>query len=217
MPVLVVGNKNYASWSLRPWLLLQHFGIAFDEVRILLDTAQFSEEVRRWSPSGRVPVLHDGDLIVWDSLAICAYANEQWLDGRGWPQDASARAQARSAAAEMHSGFAALRKQLPMNCRRTPNDYRWNADAQADIDRVQALWRQMRSAHGADGGFLCGEFGIVDAMFAPVAIRFRGYGVGVDAVCDAYCNALFALPAMQEWIIAGLAETECLPLTDDIG
>jgi len=216
MPVLVIGNKNYSSWSLRPWLLLRHFGIAFDEVRILLDTAQFSEEVRRWSPNSRVPALHDGDLIVWDSLAICEYINERWLEGRGWPQDASVRAQARSAAAEMHSGFSALRKQLPMNCRRAADSYHWKNDAQADIDRVQALWRQMRSAHGGDSGFLCGGFGVVDAMFAPVAIRFRGYGVVVDGVSAAYCKALFALPAMQEWMVAALAESERLPLTDDI-
>jgi glutathione S-transferase len=216
MPVLVIGNKNYSSWSLRPWLLLRHFGIAFDEVRILLDTPQFGEEVRRWSPSSRVPALRDGELIVWDSLAICEYANEQWLDGRGWPRDPAVRAHARSAAAEMHSGFAALRKQLPMNCRRSPDGYRWNADAQTDIDRVQALWQQMRSTHRAGAAFLCGEFGIVDAMFAPVAIRFRSYGVAVDDVSSAYCAALFALPAMQEWIAAGLAESERLPLTDDI-
>ena len=216
MPALAIGNKNYSSWSLRPWLLLRAFGIAFDDHRILLDTPEFHHEVRQWSPSGRVPALHDGDLVVWDSLAICEYANERWLNGRGWPGDVAARALARSAAAEMHSGFAALRKQLPMNCRRTPGSYRWNDDAQADIDRVQALWRQMRSRHGGDGAFLCGAFGIVDAMFAPVAILFRGYGVAVDAVGNAYCDALLALPAMQEWIAAGRAESEYLPATDDI-
>ena len=216
MPTLAIGNKNYSSWSLRPWLLLRAFGIAFDEHRILLDTPEFRDEVRRWSPSGRVPALHDGDLVVWDSLAICEYANERWLDGRGWPGDVAARGLARSASAEMHSGFAALRKQLPMNCRRAPGSYRWNDDAQADIDRVQALWRQMRSRHGGDGAFLCGAFGIVDAMFAPVAIRFRGYGVAVDTESAAYCDALFAMPAMQEWIAAGRAEPEHLPATDDI-
>lgn len=216
MPTLAIGNKNYSSWSLRPWLLLRAFGIAFDEHRILLDTPEFHDEVRQWSPSGRVPALHDGDLVVWDSLAICEYANERWLDGRGWPGDVATRALARSAAAEMHSGFAALRKQLPMNCRRTPGSYRWNDDAQADIDRVQALWHQMRSRHGGDGAFLCGAFGIVDAIFAPVAIRFRGYGVAVDAECAAYCDALFAMPAMQKWIAAGRVEPEHLPVTDDI-
>lgn len=216
MPTLAIGNKNYSSWSLRPWLLLRAFGIAFDEHRILLDTPEFHHEVRQWSPSGRVSALHDGDLVVWDSLAICEYANERWLNGRGWPGDVAARALARSAAAEMHSGFAALRKHLPMNCRRTPGSYRWNDDAQADIDRVQALWRQMRSRHGGDGAFLCGAFGIVDAMFAPVAIRFRGYGVAVDAAGNTYCDALLALPAMQEWIAAGRAESEYLSATDDI-
>ncbi len=216
MPVLVIGNKNYSSWSLRPWLLLRVFGIAFDEHRIPLDTAQFHDEIAQWSPSRRVPALHDDGLIVWDSLAICEYANERWLDGRGWPRAIATRAHARSAAAEMHSGFAALRKQLPMNCRRIPHDDRWDADAQADIDRVQALWRQLRLRHAGEGAFLCGEFGIIDAMFAPVAIRFRSYGVGVDGVCDAYCDTLLALPAMQEWITTARAESERLPHTDDL-
>ena len=218
MPTLVIGNKNYSSWSLRPWLLLRQLGVRFDERRLVLDTQEFREQIGQWSPSGRVPALHDDGpqgegLIVWDSLAICEYANERWLDGRGWPRDIAVRAQARSAAAEMHSGFAALRAQLPLNCLRTPNAYRWDADAQADIDRVQALWRQMRLRHGRSGddGFLCGAFGIVDAMFAPVAIRFRGYGVAVDDVGEAYCDVLFALPALQEWIAAARAESERLP------
>ena len=214
MPTLVIGNKNYSSWSLRPWLLLTQFGVAFEEVRLPLDTPEFAHGIARWSPTGRVPVLHDGDVVVWDSLAICEYANERWLDGRGWPADRSARAAARSAAAEMHSGFAALRGQLPMNSRRRPDAYRWDAHAQADIDRVQALWRDLRRAHGGDGAFLCGGFGIVDAMFAPVAIRFDGYGVEVDATARAYMDALFALPAMRAWREAGAAEAEVLAATE---
>ena len=216
MPTLVIGNKNYSSWSLRPWLLLRQFGVAFDERRIPLDTPQFHDEIRQWSPSGRVPVLHDDGLVVWDTLAICEYANERWLDGRGWPRDVAARAQARSAAAEMHSGFGALRAQLPMQCDRLPRTGRWDAAAQADIDRMQALWGQLRSDHGGDGRFLCGAFGIVDAMFAPVAVRFRGFGVALDAVCAAYCEALHALPALQEWIAAACVESERLPDVDRI-
>lgn len=222
--ILVIGNKNYSSWSLRPWLLLAHFGIAFEECRLALDTEAFYAEIPRWSPSGRVPALHHDGATVWDSLAICEYVNDTFLDGRGWPVDRRLRALARSAAAEMHAGFAALRAQLPMNCRRTPNAYRWDADAQRDIDRVQALWRDLRAACGEGTGsstgtsqaspFLCGEFGIVDAMFAPVAVRFRGYGVELDDGARAFVDAMYALPALARWHAEALAETERVPSTD---
>ena len=222
MPVLVIGNKNYSSWSLRPWLLLRQFGVAFEEQCLALDTPAFHDQIGRWSPSRRVPALHDGGLVVWDSLAICEYANERWLGGRGWPALLHHRALARAAAAEMHSGFAALRAQLPMNCRRRPDGYRWDAAAAADIARVQALWAQLRGACGAgvgggpgDGGdFLCGGFGIVDAMFAPVAIRFLGYGVAMDETASRYVAALTALPAMREWQAAAEAEPERIVATD---
>jgi len=213
-PVLVIGNKNYSSWSLRPWLLLRHFGVDFEEIRLLLDTPGFATEVLRHSPTGKVPALHDGEVAVWDSLAICEYANERWLDGRGWPADLRQRALARAAAAEMHSGFTTLRTQLPMNSRRRPDGYRWDAAAQHDIDRVQALWRQLRRDHGAGGDFLFGRFGIVDAMFAPVAVRFDGYGVAVDDTAAAYLQALFALPAMHEWRQAAAQESEHVAATD---
>jgi glutathione S-transferase len=205
---LVIGNKNYSSWSLRPWLLLRQAGVEFDEVRLPLDTPEFHASIGRWSPTRRVPVLRDGDLVVWDSLAICEYANERWLDGHGWPADAGARAVARSAAAEMHSGFAALRAQLPMNVRRQPERRHWDADAERDIERVQALWRELRTRFGAGGPFLCGAFGIVDAMFAPVAVRFRGYGVRTDDTASAFMDAIFALPAMCEWVASARAERE---------
>lgn len=214
LPVLVIGNKNYSSWSLRPWLLLRHFGVAFEEVRLLLDAPDFTAQTRRHSPTGKVPALHDGGVHVWDSLAICEYANERWLDGRGWPADRAMRAVARAAAAEMHSGFVALRTQLPMNSRRTPDAYAWDEAARRDIDRVQTLWRQLLAAHGAGGDFLCGGFGIVDAMYAPVAIRFDGYGVEVDDTARAYMQALFALPAMREWRSAAVEETESVADTD---
>ncbi|HVI25643.1 MAG TPA: glutathione S-transferase family protein [Xanthomonadaceae bacterium] len=214
MPTLVIGTRNYSSWSLRPWLLLRHFGIPFDEHRLVLDTPAFAAEIGRWSPTRRVPVLHDDGLVVWDSLAICEYANERWLGGRGWPADLRARAMARAAAAEMHSGFTALRGQLPMHVRRKPDRYRWDDAAQRDIDRVQQLWRELRAAHGAGGEFLCGEFGIVDAMFAPIAWRFLGYGVEMDANAARYVEALMALPAMREWRAASEAETEGSPGTD---
>jgi len=214
LPVLVIGNKNYSSWSLRPWLLLRHFGVEFREVRLLLDTPEFFAEIGRYSPSGKVPALQDGDLSIWDSLAICEYGNERWLDGRGWPGDMQARAMARTAAAEMHSGFTALRSQLPMNSRRRPDAYRWDEAAQRDIDRVQALWGELRQRYGEAGEFLFGEFSIADAMFAPVAIRFDGYGVSVGEVAKRYMQALFALPAMREWRQAAESETESVPGTE---
>ena len=219
MPLLVIGNKNYSSWSLRPWLLLRQFGLAFEERRLSLDTDAFHDEIGRWSPTGRVPALHDDSapnesLLIWDSLAICEYINERWLDGRGWPADIAERAIARAAAAEMHSGFGALRTQLPMNCRRVPDRYRGDAAADADIARVQQLWQQLRDNHGGMGDFLCGEFGIVDAMFAPVVFRFRGYGVALDDNATRYCDTMLALPAMREWLSAAEVEREHLEATD---
>lgn len=205
---LIIGNKNYSSWSLRPWVLLRHFGLVFEEVRIPLDTPEFQRDIRQWSPTARVPVLHHDGLAVWDSLAIATYADRHLLDGRGWPTSRRAQARGMSAAAEMHSGFTALRSQLPMNCRRRPDAYRWNAEAQGDIDRVQQLWRELRAESATEGDFLCGSFGIVDAMFAPVAIRFRGYGVECDPVSAAYRDALLSLPAMREWDAAAANEPE---------
>lgn len=209
-PVLVIGNRNYSSWSLRPWLLMRAFGVEFDEIRLPLDTPEFAERIGALSPTRRVPALRDGDLVIADSLAICEYVNDRWLDGRGWPDAIGARALARAAAAEMHSGFAALRTQLPMNSRRRPDAYRWDAQAQADIDRVQQLWRELRARHRNEGDFLCGRFGIVDAMFAPVVIRFDGYGVPVDEVCAAYMRTVDALPAMCEWRESAVHEPEII-------
>lgn len=215
MPLLVIGNKNYSSWSLRPWLLLRHFDVAFDELILTLDTPEFHARIGDLSPTRTVPALHDDGLVIPDSLAICEYANERWLEGRGWPADLRTRALARAAAAEMHSGFRALRQHLPMNCRRQPDSYRWNEYAQADIDRVQALWRSLRAGVAADAGeFLCGEFGIVDAMFAPVVMRFLGYGAALDDTARRYVAAMTALPALREWRAAAEAETERVAATD---
>ena len=203
---LVVGNKNYSSWSLRPWLLMRHFGVEFDEVVLPLDTPEFFRRIGSYSPSGRVPALRVGDETIWDSLAICETVNERWLDGRAWPASPQARAAARSAACEMHSGFAAMRSQLPMNCRRQPREPHWDAAADRDIERIQQLWQALQSTNGGGGDFLCGEFGIVDAMFAPVCIRFRGYGPSLPESAHAYMAQMFALPAMLEWLAAAQAE-----------
>ena len=204
---LVIGNKNYSSWSLRPWLLLRHAGVAFEEVRLPLDTPEFHARIGDWSPTGRVPVLHDNGQVVWDSLAICEYANERWLRGSGWPQGPGERAVARALAAEMHSGFPALRAQLPMNCRREPREPHWDEAAQRDIDRVVSLWDELRAQAGG-GDFLFGRFGIADAMYAPVCVRLRGYGVPLAGAAADYVEAMYALPAMSEWLMAGRGESE---------
>jgi glutathione S-transferase len=206
MPTLVIGDKRLSSWSLRAWLLLRHFDVAFEEVVLPLDTPEYFRRIGQYSPTGRVPALHIGDELVWDSLAICEVANERWLGGRGWPTDPRARAAARSAACEMHSGFGALRAQLPMDCARQPREPHWDEAAARDVARVQELWRGLRQAHGDGEGFLCGAFGIVDAMFAPVCVRFRGYGVPLDRNAGRYLDTIFALPAMRQWLAEAALE-----------
>jgi glutathione S-transferase len=205
-PTLIVGSKNYSSWSLRPWLLLRHFGVDFDEVVLPLDTPEYYRRIGDYSPTARVPAMHVGDERMWDSMAICEIANERWLGGRGWPADPRARAAARCASAEMHSGFAALRSQLPMDCGRAPQAPHWDEAAARDIERIQALWRELRQAHGDGEGFLCGSFGIVDAMFAPVCVRFRGYGPPLDRNAQRYLDTMFALPALRAWLADAAAE-----------
>ena len=214
MLTMVIGNKNYSSWSLRAWLVLTEFGVRFDEVRLLMDTPEFAEVIQRWAPNRRVPALHDNDLVVWDSLAICEYVNERFLDGRGWPRDVAARAHARSAAAEMHSGFMNVRKQMPMNMRRTPDNYRWDAEADKEIARIQQIWRELRHQHGHGGPFLCGEFSIVDAMYAPVVSRFTTYGVEMDDNARAFAEAIQSLAGWKAWRAAGEAEVEYLEDTE---
>ncbi|HXD83255.1 MAG TPA: glutathione S-transferase family protein [Rudaea sp.] len=205
-PVLVVGSKNYSSWSLRPWLLLRQFGVAFDEIVLPLDTPEFYARIHDYSPTGRVPALRDGDVHVWDSLAIAEYANERWLDRHGWPANIVERALARSISAEMHSGFAALRSELPMNCRKRVKNHPTSKDAQADITRIKALWRDARARFGKGGPFLFGTFGIADAMYAPVVLRFVSYDVTLDPAERAYADAILALPAMREWLAASVDE-----------
>ena len=215
-PILVIGNKNYSSWSLRPWLLLRHLGVDFEEVRLPLDTPEFAQGIGAWSPARTVPALRHGDLSIWDSLAICEYANEAFLDGAGWPSDRAARALARTASAEMHAGFSALRTRMPMNTRRRTRDLALSPEVRRDIERVLAIWRDCRARGGAEGPFLFGAFSIADAMHAPVALRFRTYGIEVDDVAREWIGALLALPAMHEWLQAAEAEPETLAATDAV-
>ena len=215
-PILVIGNKNYSSWSLRPWLLLRHHGVDFEEVRLPLDTPEFARGIAAWSATRTVPAMRHGDLAIWDSLAICEYANEAFLDGAGWPRELDVRALARAACAEMHSGFVALRTRMPMNCRRRMQGLALSAEVRRDIERVLAVWRNCRTRHGAAGPFLFGTFSIVDAMYAPVALRFRTYGIEVDDNARTWMAALLGIPAMQEWLQAAAAEPESLAATEAV-
>jgi glutathione S-transferase len=207
LPLLVIGDKNLSSWSLRPWLLLRQFNVAFEEARLSLDTPEFYERIHRYSPSGRVPVLNHDELVVWDSLAICEYVNETFLDGAGWPRDRAARARARSVSAEMHSGFGDMRRFMPVNCRKRVLHFTPPPEALRDVERVTELWRECRGRSAGQGPFLFGEFSIADAMFAPVVSRFVTYGVKVGPVERDWMDAMLALPALQEWLKAAEAET----------
>jgi glutathione S-transferase len=209
---LVIGNKNYSSWSLRPWLLLKQAGIPFAEQRLPLRSAEWTTEITRLSPSGKVPALQDGNLQVWDSLAICEYIAEQHPDRQLWPGDRAARAEARSISAEMHAGFAALRQNMFMNIRRSMPGRGRTPETLADIDRIISIWNGCRRRYASGGPFLFGRFSIADAMYAPVPLRFRTWGVAVDGLAGDYARTLLALPAMQEWIAAAHDERESLPL-----
>jgi glutathione S-transferase len=205
MPDLTIylGNKNYASWSLRAWLALKATGEAFTEEVIPILQAGSKETLLKYSPTGKVPTLHDGDIVVWDSLAICEYLAERFAAAGLWPADPAARAAARAVSAEMHAGFQALRSQFPMNIRARVTDREVSPEAQADINRVMAVWRQCRSRYGeGNGDFLFGGFTIADAMYAPVVTRFRTYGIELEREADDYAATITALPAMQEWAAA---------------
>lgn len=204
---LYIGNKNYSSWSLRPWLALKQAGIPFDEIVVPLYRPESKAAILEFSPSGKVPALRRGELFVWDSLAICEYLAEAFPAARLWPGDPAARAAARAASAEMHSGFQALRAQLPMNVRAHLPGRPLSPEAAAEIARVAALWHDCRSRFAMGGGdFLFGAFTIADAMYAPVASRFRTYAVALPPDAQAYRDALLGLPAMQEWAAAARAE-----------
>lgn len=195
---LYVGSKRYSSWSLRPYLALAHTGEAFDCKTILLDQQDTKANIAEVTPAGKVPVLHHDDLVIWDSLAICEYVAELFPNAHLWPEARVARARARAIAAEMHSGFAALRRDMPMDIVAKKPGQGHTADALADAKRVQAIWRE--AVAGSGGPFLFGAFSIADAMFAPVATRFVTYGVELDTTCRAYVDAVYGLPAMKQWI-----------------
>ncbi len=208
---LIIGNKNYSSWSFRPWLAMKVAGIAFDEEVISLDAKDFKERVTKISGTGKVPALSDGIVQVWESLAILEYLADKFPDARLWPSESAARAQARTIAAEMHAGFVPLRRLLPMNMWRPVRRRELTPEAQSNVCRIDAMWTDCRTRYGAGGDFLFGSFGAADAMYAPVVARLHTYAVEVNAVARAYMDAVMALPAWGEWQAAALKEPWVLP------
>ena len=199
---LVIGTRRFSSWSLRPYLALKAAGAAFSEVEIALRQDDTKQRILDWSPSGKVPLLLHGDVKVWDSLAICEYVAELACAVPMWPEHRAARALARSIGAEMHSGFMGLRQNLPMDVVQDIALPEIPAEAQADITRIQAIWNDCRTRYGAQGPFLFGRWSIADAMYAPVVTRLKTYGIPLDPISQAYVEAVYALPSLQEWIEA---------------
>jgi glutathione S-transferase len=215
MPTLVIGNKLYSSWSLRPWLLLKQLGIAFDEVLIPLDQPDTKEKIRAHSPAGKVPILIEGDIAVWESIAIMDHVGETFDDAEVWPRDPHARAVARSVAAEMHAGFAGLRSACPMNLGKRFGERDRGAAVARDVARISEIFREARGRFGAGGPFLFGAFSAADAMYAPVVTRLDTYAVAVDPVSRDYMDAVLALPAYRAWLEAALKEPWVL-LQDEV-
>lgn len=208
---LVIGNKRFSSWSLRPWLVLEHFQIPFEEILIPLDQHDTTTEILKYTPTARVPVLLvSDDLQIWESLAICEYLSDLHPDKNLWPRDLVARARARTISNEMHAGFAQMRQLLSHDLQKqfAVGEFDWSP-ALKDVERVKTIWTEALTASG--GPFLYGDFSIADAMFAPVVNRFISYGVPVDGLAADYVATLRALPAHQKWIAAGLKETYIAP------
>lgn len=203
---LVIGSKNFSSWSLRAWLALEHTGAPYEEIFISFGDPDWREQIQRLSPSGKVPYLIDGALGIWDSLAIVEHLHESFPAAKLWPSDPAARAFARSVAAEMHSGFAALRSNLPMDLQASAPGKGHTPEALADVARIQEIWRECRARFSAGGPYLLGAFTAADCFYAPVVFRFSSYGVALDPNAKSYCEAMLAHPSVRRWREAGLRE-----------
>ncbi len=211
---LVIGNRNYSSWSLRAWLFMKHAGVEFQEVLVTLDSPGTREQIDRYGPSGRVPVLRHGKLCVWDSLAICEYVAE--LSGKGWPQDREARAVARAVSAEMHSGFSTLRSLWPMNARARNRRTAVTAALEADTERIDEIWNDCRGRFGGDGPWLFGDYSVADAMYAPVVLRFNTYGARISQTARWYMASVLEDAALQDWLQAAKQEPWTIA-ADEVG
>jgi glutathione S-transferase len=208
---LIIGNKNYSSWSMRPWIAMRAASIPFDETVIPLYEAGSAERIRQFSPAGKVPILIDGDTRVWESLAILEYLAERFPAAGLWPKDVAARAHARAIANEMHGGFMPLRRECAMNMWHPPSKRELSAEAAANVKRIDEIWSACRARAAADGAFLFGAFSAADAMYAPVVSRFHTYAIEVSDASRAYMAAVMALPAWREWFAAALQEPWVMP------
>lgn len=211
---LIIGNRNYSSWSLRPYMALRQSGIPFEIERISFNDTTWKSRVATQLVPGKVPILIDGDRTIWDTLAILEYLAETHPDRGLWPSDTGARAVARSACAEMHSSFGALRRNMPMNISASFPGLGWNVEVQADIDRITALWSECRTRFGANGPFLFGPFCNADAMFAPVVLRFVTHAVKLSREVEAYCDAVRRTEAMKSWVTDALKENEFVAMDE---
>lgn len=216
MPLtLVIGSKNYSSWSLRPWMLLRHLEVAFDERVLKLYSPAFYDEIGKLNPARRVPILLDGELTIWDSLAICEYVAEK--TGRGWPGDVAARAHARSISAEMHSGFQALREACPFNARARERRVARTPELEANVRRIDEMWADCRRRFGSGGPWLCGDYSIADAMYSSVVLRFNTYGAELSPASREYLNTVLADPALIDWLRAAESEPHRVESIDAVG
>jgi len=206
---LVIGNKNYSSWSLRAWMLLDHYQLDFREIPVRLFTPGYEEQLQRYSPSMKVPVLIDEELTVWESLAICEYVNENYLQGKAMPAGREARAMCRSFCHEMHAGFATIRSQLPMNCRALKT-VQIGPDLAAECSRINALWTQARRRFVDQGDYLFGRFSLADCMFAPIVLRFHTYGIKLGSQASAYRDTMLEDPSVRRWCDAADRESDVL-------
>lgn len=212
---LVIGSKNYSSWSLRPWMLLRHLGLAFEERVLTLDTPEFHDEIGKFTPARRVPVLRDGEVTVWDSISICEYLAEK--SGRGWPENVAARAHARSISAEMHSGFQALREACPFNARARNRRVPRTPELEADVRRIDEMWSDCRRRFGSRGPWLFGDYSTADAMYSSVVLRFNTYGAELSPPSIEYLNTALADPALTDWMRAAETEAHRIEKIDAVG
>ena len=207
---LIIGNKNYSSWSLRAWIFMKQFKINFNEKRIPLSTSTTDSELLKYDSNFKVPVLLDGDLIVWDSLAILEYLSEQYLDSRGLPSATNKKAVARSVSAEMHSSFFNIRNNLPMNCRKSFKSIPLSRQTEKDITRIKSIWQKCRNKYGNSGKWLFGKYSIADAMFAPVVLRFNTYNIKLEGVEREYSQTVLSQKNIIDWIKSSNKEKEII-------